>query len=72
MGEKPGVFGWGGRLANIDENGDVYRPVSMAWPNKKKAPDEYFTPLIHPVTKKPCPIPSREIAVPGENDANLA
>ena len=44
---------------HIDENGDVYRPVSMAWPNKKKAPDEYFTPLIHPVTGKPCPVPAR-------------
>jgi adenine-specific DNA-methyltransferase len=43
----------------IDENGDVYRPVSMAWPNKKKAPDEYFIPLIHPVTRKPCPVPAR-------------
>ena len=42
----------------IDENGDVYRPVSMAWPNRKKAPDDYFVPLIHPVTKKPCPVPS--------------
>ena len=41
----------------IDENGDVYRPVSMAWPNKKKAPDDYFIPLIHPVTGKECPIP---------------
>lgn len=43
----------------IDENGDVYRPVSMAWPNKKKAPDDYFIPLIHPVTQKPCPVPER-------------
>ena len=43
----------------IDENGDVYRPVSMAWPNKKKAPDDYFVPLIHPTTGKPCPIPER-------------
>lgn len=43
----------------IDKNGDVYRPVSMAWPNKKKAPDDYFVPLIHPVTKKPCPVPDR-------------
>lgn len=43
----------------IDENGDVYRPVSMAWPNKKKAPDDYFIPLIHPVTGKPCPVPDR-------------
>ena len=43
----------------IDENGDVYRPVSMAWPNKKKAPDDYFIPLIHPITKKTCPVPDR-------------
>ena len=43
----------------IDENGNVYRPVSMAWPNKKKAPDDYFVPLIHPVTHKPCPVPER-------------
>lgn len=43
----------------IDENGKVYRGVSMAWPNKKKAPKEYFIPLVHPVTGKPCPIPER-------------
>ena len=39
------------------DDGGVYRPVSMAWPNKKKAPDEYFIPLIHPITGKPCPVP---------------
>ncbi|MBR1638801.1 MAG: site-specific DNA-methyltransferase [Treponema sp.] len=51
----------GGEAAynKIDEEGNVYRPVSMAWPNKKKAPDEYFIPLIHPITKKPCPLPER-------------
>lgn len=43
----------------IDEDGEVYRSVSMAWPNKKKAPDDYFVPLIHPVTNKPCPVPER-------------
>lgn len=43
----------------IDDKGDIYRPVSMAWPNKKKAPDDYFVPLIHPVTNKPCSVPSR-------------
>lgn len=53
-------FSGGERAYNkIDENGEVYRPVSMAWPNKKKAPDDYFVPLIHPVTKKPCPVPDR-------------
>lgn len=44
---------------NIDEAGEVYRPVSMAWPNKKKAPADYFRPLVHPKTKKPCPVPAR-------------
>lgn len=43
----------------IDESGDVYRTVSMAWPNKQVAPDDYFVPLIHPITKKPCPLPER-------------
>lgn len=43
----------------IDKEGRVYRGVSMAWPNKKKAPDDYFVPLIHPVTHRPCPVPER-------------
>ena len=43
----------------IDDTGRVYRGVSMAWPNKKKAPDDYFIPLIHPVTGKECPVPAR-------------
>jgi adenine-specific DNA-methyltransferase len=43
----------------IDKQGDVYRGVSMAWPNKEKAPSDYFIPLIHPITKKKCPVPER-------------
>lgn len=43
----------------IDENGFVYQSVSMAWPNKEKAPEDYYIPLIHPKTKKVCPVPSR-------------
>ncbi|MCY4644548.1 MAG: site-specific DNA-methyltransferase [Bacteriovoracales bacterium] len=43
----------------IDNSGKVYRPVSMAWPNKKKAPSDYFIPLVHPDTKKECPVPTR-------------
>ena len=51
----------GGELAynQIDEDGVVFRPVSMAWPNKTKAPDDYFRPLLHPRSKKPCPVPAR-------------
>ena len=50
-----------GELAykEIDEDGDVFQSVSMAWPNKKSAPREYFKPLIHPNTKKPCSVPIR-------------
>ncbi|GAB2782237.1 site-specific DNA-methyltransferase [Halomonas shantousis] len=51
----------GGEAAyrHLDEQGEIYRTVSMAWPNKKTAPDEYFAPLIHPVTRKACPVPAR-------------
>jgi adenine-specific DNA-methyltransferase len=51
----------GGEAAynKLDDNGEVYRLVHMGWPNKKKAPDEYFIPLIHPVTGKACPVPDR-------------
>lgn len=43
----------------IDINGKVYRGVSMAWPNKEDAPEDYKLPLIHPITGKNCPIPSK-------------
>jgi len=51
----------GGELAynQIDDNGRVFQAVSMAWPNNKKAPDDYFIPLIHPETGKPCPVPEK-------------
>lgn len=63
----------GGELAynKIDENGKVYQAVSMSWPNKKKAPDEYFIPLIHPITKKPCPVPERGWRNPPETMKKL-
>ncbi len=43
----------------IDIKGKVYQSVSMAWPNKEIAPDDYWIPLIHPDTGQPCPLPSR-------------
>jgi len=55
----------------IDKNGNVYQSVSMAWPNKKKAPDQYFIPLVHPTTKKECPIPERGWRNPPETMENL-
>lgn len=57
--------------SKIDQNGEVYQPVSMAWPNKKKAPDDYFVPLIHPITMKPCPVPERGWRNPSETMKRL-
>jgi adenine-specific DNA-methyltransferase len=56
---KQDVSGGEAAYKFIDDEGEVFRPVSMAWPNKKTAPDDYFVPLIHPKTKKPCPLPER-------------
>lgn len=43
----------------IDENGDAFQTVSMAWPNKETPNDDYFTPLIHPVNGEKCPVPEK-------------
>ncbi len=63
----------GGEAAynKLDKEGEVYRTVSMAWPNKKQAPDNYFIPLIHPKTNKPCPVPARGWRNPPETMAKL-
>ena len=55
----------------LDEDGNVYRQVSMAWPNKQQAPDEYFLPLLHPITGKPCPVPDLGWRNPPETMAKL-
>ncbi|PKK98621.1 MAG: site-specific DNA-methyltransferase [Tenericutes bacterium HGW-Tenericutes-2] len=49
----------GGELAYnlIDNNGDIYRIVSMAAPDKPET--RSHRPLIHPLTKKPCPTPAK-------------
>lgn len=59
LSNQEGLSGGERAYNKIDENGKLYRPVSMAWPNKKQAPEEYFIPLIHPITGKACPVPER-------------
>ena len=43
-------------FSEIDENGQVYRNVHMGAPELRTDP-KFFKPLIHPVTKKSCPVP---------------
>jgi len=58
--KQQGTFRPGERAySKIDDQGRVYQAVSMAWPNKKQAPANYFKPLMHPETGKPCPVPER-------------
>ncbi|MDE2821535.1 MAG: site-specific DNA-methyltransferase [Chloroflexota bacterium] len=53
-------FAGGERPYNkLDSEGNVYRLVHMGWPSKKEAPEEYFTPIKHPITRKNCPTPKR-------------
>ena len=49
----------GGELAYslIDENGFIYRSVSMAAPDKPET--RSHRPLVHPLTGKPCPTPAK-------------
>ncbi len=63
----------GGEAAynRIDEEGRVFQAVSMAWPNKRRAPDAYFEPLHHPTTGEECPVPERGWRNPPETMARL-
>ncbi|HEX7031972.1 MAG TPA: site-specific DNA-methyltransferase [Nitrososphaera sp.] len=40
----------------LDNEGKVYQSVSLRAPEPRTDP-KFFRPLIHPVTKKPCPVP---------------
>jgi adenine-specific DNA-methyltransferase len=53
----------------IDENGNVYQPVSMAAPDKPET--RSHRPLIHPITKKPCPVPAKGWRNPDNTMDNL-
>ena len=45
-------------FCELDANGRVYRVTHMGAPEQRED-SKYFQPLIHPVTKKECPIPGR-------------
>ncbi|MDD5323181.1 MAG: site-specific DNA-methyltransferase [Methylococcales bacterium] len=41
----------------IEDDGRVYRGVAMGAPEQRKDP-KFHIPLVHPITKKECPVPS--------------
>lgn len=40
----------------LSDNGEIYRLVAMGAPEERRDP-KYFVPLVHPITKRPCPVP---------------
>ena len=51
-------FATGEKLyCHLDDDGRVYQPVHMGAP-EQRTHEKFFKPLIHPITKKPCPVPS--------------
>lgn len=51
--------------SQIDDNGEVYRLVSMAAPDKPET--RSHRPLIHPKTGKPCPTPEKGWRFPNDS-----
>lgn len=57
INNKPDLLGGERLYSNIDDDGKVFRLVHMGAP-EQRTDDKYFVPLIHPITKKPCPVPT--------------
>lgn len=57
--KEKGLSGGDRAYSLLEDDGRVYRLVAMTWPNPSTPPPQFFIPLIHPVTGKPCPVPSR-------------
>lgn len=67
----PGLSGGERAYQYLDPDGHVYRLAAMGWPNPNPPPPSFFKPLIHPITGKPCPVPSRGWSQSPESMARL-
>jgi adenine-specific DNA-methyltransferase len=52
----PGLSGGERAYRFLDDDGRVYQSASLAAP-EPRTDEKFFVPLIHPATKKPCPVP---------------
>ena len=57
INNKPELSGGERAYSKIDDEERVYRTASMSAPGKQTDP-KHYEPLIHPVTRKPCPVPA--------------
>ena len=58
LNKVEGLTGGERAYSYLEDDGRVYRLVAMSWPNPNPPPKQFFIPLMHPITKKPCPVPS--------------
>ena len=56
---NPKLSGGERSYRNLDNDGRIYQSVAMVWPNPSQPPEQFFVPLIHPSTGKPCPVPPK-------------
>ncbi|MBI9051758.1 MAG: site-specific DNA-methyltransferase [Anaerolineaceae bacterium] len=56
--KEVGLSGGERAYTYLEDNGRIYRLVAMGWPNPTPPPPQFFIPLIHPITGKPCPVPA--------------
>lgn len=56
VNNSPDLSGGEKAYRNIDEKGRIYQSVSLSAPELRTDP-KFFEPLLHPITKKPCPVP---------------
>jgi adenine-specific DNA-methyltransferase len=52
----PGLSGGERAYRFLDDDGRVYQSASLAAPEPRTDP-KFFKPLVHPITRKPCPVP---------------
>ena len=56
--KEEGLSGGERAYSYLEDDGRIYRLAAMGWPNPNPPPPQFFIPLIHPKTHKPCPVPS--------------
>ncbi|MEW6362550.1 MAG: site-specific DNA-methyltransferase, partial [Acidobacteriota bacterium] len=66
----PGLSGGERAYRFLDDDGRVFRPVSLS-AGTPSTDARYFQPLIHPITKQPCPVPPTGWSRPPETFENL-
>jgi len=56
LNNNPNLSGGEKAYRYIDDEGRIYQSVSLRAP-EPRTDEKFFKPLIHPITKEPCPVP---------------